>query len=214
MRLTDLLGSIFSGVAGAEDGVHLRIWNELKPWVANLLPAATSKWLPRIAVGNQCEVPLVERGAFTNRQCERLAVAACDVCHRPVCLHHARIDQYGDAICYICVADATVAVPPLQRERARARGAPPRPTAAAGHEHTTPPPKPGPSPQDVAKAMQILGVKPTSTWEQVRAAHRKLSAQHHPDKHRTARQKTAAEKKFLLVQKAFEVLKTKYPEAA
>jgi DnaJ-class molecular chaperone len=62
--------------------------------------------------------------------------------------------------------------------------------------------------------MQILGVTPISTWEEVRAAHRKLSAQYHPDRQRTARQRAAAEKKFVQVQKAFEVLKTRYPEAA
>ncbi len=212
MSLTDFLGSLFGGVAGAQD----RIWNELKPWIGNLVPSAASKWLPRIAAGHICEVPRVERRAFTSKQCERPAVTACDVCHRPVCLQHGRIDQFGDAICYICVADAMTAVPPLQRERARTRGPGPQPTS--GHERAQdsapPPPKPAHSPQDISKAMEILGVKPTSTWEQVRAAHRKLSAQHHPDKQRGTRQQLAAEKKYVLVQKAFAVLKTRYPEAA
>ena len=63
MRLADMLGSLFSGVAGAPDGTHVRIWNELKPWIGNLIPAATTKWLPRIAAGHVCEVPRVENRA-------------------------------------------------------------------------------------------------------------------------------------------------------
>lgn len=207
----DFLGSLFSSVAGAQDGTHVRIWNELKPWVASLLPNATTKWLPRIASGIECEVPLVSRGNFTNRPCDHLAIGACDVCHRPVCLSHGRIDQAGDIICYICVADAMTAVPPLQRERARKRGPqqkpPPRPTEEA------PPPgpnKPPPSPRELLEAFHVLGLEPGASWDAVRGAHRRLTAKYHPDRQR----KTQASSKYLKVQEAFELLKRVYPEAS
>lgn len=212
MRLGDLLGSLFSGAAGAQDGAHVRVWNQLKPWLANLSQSATTKWLPYLAYDQSCEVPLVRRGAFSNEPCQHQAVAMCDVCRRPVCLHHARIDAAGDAICYICVTDAIRVVPPVQRERARTGAS--QPPRGAPEEEAKPAARPPPSPQDVAKARKILGVTADASWSDVCAAHRKLSAQNHPDKQRTAKQRAEAEKRFVNVQKAFQVLKHKYPEAA
>ena len=211
--LGEILGSLFGNVAGAQDGTHVRIWNELKPWLGNLAPAATRKWLPHIARGVECEVPLVSHGAFTRRSCEHLAVAACDVCHRPVCLHHARIDHQGDAICYICVADAMQAVPPLQRARARARGGQkpqPPPGPAAGRQHDPPVQKPPPTQEQKTWAYGVLGLKRSATWKQVQAAHRKLSAKHHPDKQQSAQPGQL----YLDVQTALHILKQIYPEAA
>jgi len=206
----EFLSSMFSGIAGSPDGAHMRIWNELRPWLANLAPSATRKWLPRIASGVECEVPLVKRGVLSDDTCDHIAISACDVCHRPVCLHHARIDQYGDAICYICVVDAIKLVPPAQRARAREQGAPPP------RERKPPPqqPKPGPTPLQVVEALQTLGLKPGVKYDAVKAAHRKLSAQNHPDKHKNSRLKASAEARFKEIQKAFEVLKTQFKEAS
>lgn len=211
----ELLGSLFANVAGAQDGTHVRIFNELKPWLGNLMKGATRKWLPRITEGVACEVPVIVEGKFSGRPCEHHAIAACDVCHRPVCLTHARIDQFADAICYICVADATRVVPPYQRERAEHYAGRKRP-AGGERAHGAPPPaqKPGPSPAEIAHAMKLLGVRPSSTWAEVQAAHRKLSGKYHPDKARGARARAQAEAKYIEVQKAFTLLKTKYPEAA
>lgn len=213
-KFLESLGSVFSGIAGAQDGVPMRVWNELKPWVSNLVPAATQRWLPRIAAGTICELPLMKGGKVTG-QCDHFGVAECDVCHRPVCLEHSRIDQHAGAICYVCMVDALHAVPPLQRERARqskASGAPPPPGPGA----RPPPqqPKPGPSPQQVLAALKTLGLSQRATWAQVKAAHRKLSGQNHPDKARTPRAKTVAEARFTEVQLAFTLLKQIYPEAA
>ena len=41
----------------------------------------------------------------------------------------------------------------------------------------------------------------------IRAAHRKISALNHPDKHKTAKAKAAAHARFVEVQKAFDLLK-------
>jgi len=205
------LGSLFGGMAGAQDGVHVRIWHELKPWLGNLLPAATRKWLPYITAGASCEVPVMQRGQMVG-DCQHFAVAACDVCHRPVCLHHGRIDQFGDAICYICVSDALQVVPQLQRERARAAGtARPQPPPRGA-----PPPaqKPGPSPLEVVEALSVLGLKPGAKWPAVAAAHRKLSAQLHPDRHQSQRKKDAANTTYVVVQGAFNLLRPLYDAQA
>jgi len=57
-------------------------------------------------------------------------------------------------------------------------------------------------------------MKPGAKWDAVRVAHRKLSAQHHPDKAKGARAKTVAEARYKEVQVAFNALKGVYPEAA
>ncbi len=207
---------MFSNLAGGPDGVHSRIWSELKPWVMNLAPAASRKWIPRVASGEQCEVPIMRRGHRTG-DCENLGIAICSCCRRPCCLQHAHIDQHADAICYICVADAMQVVPPVQRERARqdhASGAepPPRERPPPGQ---APPPgaKPGPTPEAVAAALSTLGLRRGAKWEAVKKAHRSLSAANHPDKAKGVRGKTVAEARFKEIQKAFDLLKRVYPEA-
>jgi hypothetical protein len=213
----DFLGQMFSGLAGGQDGTHVKIWQELKPWFGTLAPAAARKWLPQIAAGALCEVPVVRRGVKEG-DCERFGVAACDVCHRPTCLEHGRIDMHGDIICYICVADATQVVPPLQRERARQQNEPPRQPGqhryrARPEPHAPPPPGSAPPPRSkvdprlVAAAMKKLGLKPGATWEDVKRAHRKRSAENHPDNKRGAKAKAEAEARFKEVQAAFDLLK-------
>ncbi len=62
-------------------------------------------------------------------------------------------------------------------------------------------------------ALQVLGLTPTATWTQAKAAHRKLMVTYHPDKQRTTAKKAQAEVKAKEVSAAFEVLKRAFPEA-
>jgi len=211
--LGEILGQMFGGLASADNGVHLRVWNELKPWVGRLIPSATSKWLPSIAGGVACEIPVLQRGHESD--CGHHAVACCDVCHRPTCLNHGRIDALGDIICYQCVADATVLVPPARR--ARAAQAPPRARRQEPPPNGAPPPqqgKPPPTYGEIVAAFGVLNPRPGSPWAAIKSAHRKLSAQHHPDKQRSSAKKAAAEGRFKLIQAAFETLKRAHPEEA
>jgi|SRR5882672_8737311 len=211
--LLDKLGSIFTSIAGADDGVHLRVWNELRPWVGNLVPAATRKWLPRIGAGSPCEIPVLRRGIPVGA-CEHFGVIACDVCRKLVCLDHCRIDQHGDGICYVCVADAIHAVPPVQRERARQAAGGKAPPPGSPPRDAPPPADGKPTPEQILVALKALGLRRGAKWEQVKAAHRKLSAANHPDRAKGIRAKTAAEARFVEVQKAYDLLKKVYPEAA
>ncbi len=206
----EILGQMFGGLASADNGVHLRVWNELKPWVGKLVPSATSKWLPSIAGGVACEIPILRRGLESD--CPHHSVACCDVCHRPTCLNHGRIDALGDIICYQCVADATVLVPPARR--ARAAQQPPR--ERRQQQEQAPPPqqgKPPPTYGETMAAFGVLNLKPGAPMTAIKAAHRKLSAQYHPDKQRTSTKKAAAEARFKQVQQAYDVLKRAHPEA-
>lgn len=213
--ILEKLGSMFSEIAGGPDGVHSRIWNELKPWMVNLGPAASRKWIPRVASGNLCEVPIMSRGRSMG-ECENIGLAVCVSCKKPCCLQHAHIDQHADAICYLCVADAVQVVPPLQRERSRqeraAGEAPPPPHGERPPRGGSPPPgkKPGPSPEAVAAALAMLGLAKGAKWDAIKKAHRKLSAANHPDKASGARAKGVAEARFKEIQRAFDVLSQVY----
>lgn len=214
----DVLGKMFSGIAGGPDGTHIKVWNELRPWIATLGPSAARKWLPQIAADTRCEVPVIRRN--TRHDCENFGIATCDVCHRPVCLEHGRIDQHGDAICYMCVAEAMQVLPPLQRERARQGGARQqqqrRPPAGdqqrSKQSHDHPPPNQQEAAKAAAKANEawalgVLGLKPSASWEEVQKAHRTLSAKYHPDKQRVEAKKAEAERRFKDVQRAREVMR-------
>lgn len=194
--LLETLGRVVLTFQSAPQGMPGRIWDELRPWFGRLVVNAAPKWLPRLSFGFACSVPQP-----TGAACPRPAIAACDVCQQPCCLDHARIDQYGDAICYRCCIEA------IRRKQAeRAGEVPPGHGqgghAHAGHGHGAPPPTPE---KELAWARKTLGVKKGADWEEVRAAHRRTSAKWHPDRHQGAGY-AAAEQKFKDVQRAFDLL--------
>lgn len=222
----EFLGSFLRGAAGAEDGMHVRVWSELKPWINTLLPSAARSWLPRISAGELCEVPVMQRGR-TIGECDRFGVNACVICGKLACLSHGSINQDGDIICYVCVADARHVVPPYQRERARREQEEPKRSQRDRSEERKqrkeeqrkqeppPPRKPPPAPTEVARALSVLGLKPGATWAEVKAAHRKLSGENHPDRFAksTRQARNAAHDRYVLVQKALDFLRPVYPEA-
>jgi hypothetical protein len=196
-ELLETLGRVVLTFQSAPQGVSGRIWDEVRPWMANLVRFAAPKWLPRLSFGFACTLPRPDGFA-----CPRPAVAACDACGRPCCLDHSRIDQWGDAICYACCIEV------LQRKKAERSAA----EAAhahnhAGHEQQTgnAPNQPPIPEKELTWARRTLGVKRDVDWEHVRAAHRRLSAKWHPDRHQ-GEGYAAAEQKFKDVQRAFELL--------
>lgn len=194
-ELLETLGRVVLTFQSAPHGVSGRIWDEVRPWMANLVRFAAPKWLPRLSFGFACTLPRPDGFA-----CPRPAVAACDCCGRPCCLDHARIDQWGDAICYACCWETQQR---KNAERAAAEGAAP---GQAPHAHGGTPNRPPPiSDKELTWARRMLGVKKTADWEEVRAAHRKLSGKWHPDRHQ-GEGYAAAEQKFKDVQRAFELL--------
>jgi hypothetical protein len=164
------------------------VWEELKPWLEKLMSHAAPKWLPRLSFAFPCQVAVHRQGVPIG-PCPHRAIASCDVCGGACCLHHARIDQLGDAICYPCVARAVAAH--------RGGGAPPAPPPRSKAE-------------ELRWARKLLKVKPEDDWETIRAAHRRESGKTHPDRQRTDKAKAKATERFKLVQQAFEVLKLEH----
>ncbi len=209
MPFPDFLGSIASVLTGAPNDAHRRIWGELSPWLTSLMAQAAPKWLPHLVVGVACET-----GPGGAPPCARKAVAACDVCHRPCCLSHSRIDQSGDAICLHCVY---VAIKTQQTANA-ANGVPP----GGRGGWRSPPPGAG-DPDAAAKAAaaaavenayKVLGVRAGVPFATVKTAYRKTAAKLHPDKHPNASpsEKQQLGDRLKIVNGAFETLKKHYGE--
>lgn len=185
------LGMLLSSLQGAPGGVHRRVWEELTPWLGQLAGHAAQKWVPRLAAGNACQVPVVRQGHVVG-PCRGNAIAACMVCRRPVCLGHAFVDQFGEAVCYPCAAAAAEAPP-------RPEAPPSDPAAAAAAR--------------VIWARRLLKLKKAATREDARGAWRKLSAKHHPDRF-PADQKAAEEAKFKEIQNAWDVMQQWFAKQA
>jgi hypothetical protein len=173
---------ILSRMVGATPNLSGKLWEELSPWMQSLALHAAPKWLPRLSMGFPCGVPLYQKGT-PRGPCQRGAVATCDACGRPCCLDHARIDQVGDAVCLLCVVEL------VRQKRGQAQAA-----------------KPGPTAEDLEWARKTLGVDATASHDEMKRAHRKLSARHHPDTKRTAKGKANAEAKFKEIQRAYDML--------
>lgn len=169
------------------------VWAQLKPWLGNVSTNGVLKWLPKAASQMPCQVPEYDQGRPVG-PCQFVALEACLGCGRPVCLNHSFVDAQGDAICYLCAVGL--------REGSAGR--------AQAYE---PPPPPPPPPGERAQAQQkawwargILGVQEGVPWETIKAQHRKLSAQFHPDR------PGGDEKRFKDVQMAYDILKKAYGE--
>lgn len=203
--MADLLGDLLKAagrvatfVQSAPAGVPERIWGEVSPWLTNLLTRASSKWIPVLTAGFECEVLVPERESPTGwAGCTKHAVTICDCCAHRTCLHHCRIDANGDAICAECIAAAhrVVAAEPRVAPRADPRRPPP-----AG----APPPK---AKMTRAAALKILGLTGAASEEEIRKAYKQLSVLHHPDRYQGEKEKDAAQQRFVKVQAAWERLK-------
>lgn len=194
MSVSDLFGSI-GRVAAANvnlGNAPARIWEELRPWMLRLAVNAAPKWLPVLAVGVSCEVPIYQGGAPVG-PCLCRSIGSCDVCHRSCCLNHARIDQHGDAICYLCVSDAV-------RRSVRAE-------TPGGSSQGAPPPPAGPTEDELRWARRQLGVPKTASWAEVERAYKQKLRKHHPDLQRTEATKAKAEARFKECRKAYDLLR-------
>jgi len=194
------LGKIASVFHAAPSDAHLRVWQELQPWFSRLLQNAAPKWLPGLAHGVACDVPVYLRPGTPPKPCPHSAVAACDVCHKPCCLHHARIDYLGDAICFRCIllARHVVATAPSDRPP------PPRPQDDAAAKKAAEQARV----VALAKARRLLRIKKDTPYKEAFYAYRRRLAAFHPDSNKDP----GASKKFQEVQDAWVLVKREYPE--
>ena len=184
---------------GMSPELQVRVKGEFGPWVSRLLQSATGRWLPVLTQGHPCGVPELREGV--QFPCAKHAIGACDACRRPCCLHHARVDQSGGIICFLCVAEM------MRIAHARAAGATP-PGAADGPRKPFVPP--AEQQRRVTEALRVLGVKRGASWKEVQAAHRKLATKHHPDRERTDAARKRASEKAVAINAAFQTLEEFY----
>lgn len=192
-RFLEEIALLLSRLQQAPGQVHVRVWQELSPWLRDLVSKASLKWVERLGAGDPCHVVTLDDGK--PHSCSRAAIAYCLVCRKPTCLVHAFVDGSGEAVCFACVHRVI-----------NGAGTPP---PAAG-DKAPPSPRPMDWDKQVSWARKTLKVKVAATWEEVRSSHRKLSARHHPDKVQDAVGKAKAEDKFKELGRALEILKKEY----
>lgn len=128
--------------------------------------------------------------------CKSNAIAGCMVCKRPVCLAHAFVDGFGEAVCYVCVTQAVTGA-----------------HADPAEQQSPPAPKRKAAPTELVWARKVLRLRRNATLEDARQAHRRLSAKHHPDRFPEAEKKDA-QRRFVDVQRAWELMQTWFSEQA
>jgi hypothetical protein len=178
MDFASLLGKALGMAGTGQLGGALA---DLKDYFASIGANALEKWGMDYAMGVECGVS----------RCPSRSFGRCDGCGSPTCVGHGRISDEADILCNACVAKVTgkTAAGGSRKKRPDARA--PR----AAHD-----------PERLA-ALEVLGLPPDTTWPEVQARFRELSAKLHPDKFKDADKKAAAEKRYKAVTVAYETLK-------
>ncbi len=200
-----VLGRFASHLSDAAPDGARNAWTAIGPWVGDLTRNASQLWLPHLLTGIPCEV------LFRAETCPQSAIAACSVCHCPTCLNHAFVARSGQVVCFPCV-DRDISSRGAGT-RGEAPGKPPPPPGAEpppgpGAGRRAPPPRPQTDPlllARLANARKILRVKRSATWSEVEESYKALLARHHPD--RNPQDRAAAEKRFVQVRVAYDLLK-------
>lgn len=188
----------------------------LAPWLQAFALNAGPRIRAAAQQGLPCESTATDESG-RRKPCPSGASGKCEACARPVCLAHCFLTWRGDAICWECVNHTiqTMRLDPPQRPASQSPfGAGwQRPPGAPGQGV----PPGGRPPEDQAKAqrmreelarsLQILGLKNGATWDEVNKAFRYFAANNHPDK-APAEMRAAAEERFKAVSAAYEFLKS------
>jgi len=202
--LADAASRIAVAFQAAPQGTAGKVLAQLGPWTQRLFINASDKWLPRLMSPATCEVPHHHRGRPAG-PCYQQAMPTCMICKRPCCLDHCLVDQFGDAVCYLCVMEMAHS----KRAEAAANGVPgpgPFPWEQG------PPNGNGKSTQEQANkaavraAYRTLGVAMSCTDDELRSALRLKLAKNHPDRVKGERAKAKAEERFKEINAAYEII--------
>lgn len=181
----EAIGRVAAGFQFAPSGAGGRVWEQLRPWIAQLTLSAVPRWLPRLVLGAPCHVAVMRDGATS--RCPSHAVGACVLCRQPTCLSHSFVNAAGDVACFVCISKQTQG----------ATGAPPPDTGARPRR---------PTEEDVKQAARILGVRKNASWPRIQKAYREKVKTAHPDRGGSAEE-------FHRVQRAFDLLKSTHEDA-
>lgn len=197
----DTVASVMAQNLGASSQAAQEIVEQLKEWGSHLTKNALEKWAVSVMSPTACDSPDVSSGR--PKSCPSYAVVKCDVCNRPCCLAHARVDYMGDAICEVCIGEA--------KARARSVGGYSRPHAQAHRE--APPPAASAS-MSAAAALKVLKLGPRASWDQIKAQYRKLVVKHNADRPQTDAEREKNTARLKKINAAYSVLKTRYEQKA
>ncbi len=219
----DLLSAaqrVMGSLGSAPHGASAAVWDEIGAFVRGLTMRASARWVPELARRVPCDVPSVQVGTDIATDCDHFSIGKCDACGRPSCLAHARVDQAGGILCFVCVAEqirigAERALrSPKARARRRARhvGDP----AEARAEEAAGAPRPPTAKEIRRAALAELGLPEGATAEQIREAYARLVKTLHPDRvsrMANADERAAMTRKYQRVVSAYNWLK-EHREAA
>ncbi len=160
------------------------VLEQLREWGTHLTKNALLKWTVSIATPRACESPDVSSGR--PRRCHNHAIVTCDVCGRPCCLAHSRVDFMGDGICEVCIGEA----------KARQRGEAAKPSGMT-----------------VAEAFRVLKLKQTADFAEVKKRYRKLVFDHSADRPQSSKRRATNTEKLKEINRAFKVLQDHFQKA-
>jgi hypothetical protein len=213
----DTFVSVMAQNLGANGAAAQEIVAQLKEWGSHLTKNALSKWSVSVMSPVACDSPDVSSGR--PQTCPSFAVVKCDVCGRPCCLAHARVDYMGDAICEVCIGEAKV----RRRTSSWADGGPTpyaRPHAGEpraerkGRAEPPPPAQSAPGVMSRAEALRVLKLPKNSTWLQTKTQYRKLVLKHNADRPQSDAERERNTERLKKINAAYSVLKGHYEQKA
>lgn len=197
---------------GANADASQEIIDQLKEWGSHLTKNALTKWAVSVVLPVDCDSPDVSSGR--PRPCPSYAVVRCDVCSRPCCLAHARVDYMGDAICEVCIGEAKARARAGAGGYARPHAHEPRQARQQRQQrHQEPPPPPAErkyGEMTRAQALRTLKLDSNATWDQIKAAYRQLVVKHNADRPQTDHEREKNTARLKKINAAFEVLKAEH----
>lgn len=166
------------------------IWQKTQAFALSLLNASTRRWIPFYTERRPCHVHMMRSGVPF--PCNSNAILFCDACGKPACIEHAQVDASGHGTCAACLVEL------IRLKRGPGAGAPPPVDRTQEIERL------------IAEALKTLGLKPGAMWPAINEAHRRLAAQHHPDRVKSAKAKERATARASAVNAAHATLKQHY----
>lgn len=190
-------GGIFGGVAdaiGAQASAYGEAFRRVSSWAQAFVTRALPRAQALVVEDAGCEVPPDPANAAM--PCGHPALFRCSVCRRHSCGSHGFVGVDASCICVGCARSVFASLGGNTRPGSQAR----RPKTPPGSR---------PAEITVDEALRVLGVDRSTSWDEVRAAYRRLAFETHPDKFAQsgADEQAHAAERFRAVTAAFERLK-------
>lgn len=198
--IDELIGKgaeIFKNFAKSEADEYISAFKgALAPWLKAFALNAAPRVKSMIAHGLSCDAHNEKDGV--RYPCSHIAAVQCAACGRKTCMYHSFVTWKGDAICWHCASHTVMQMNVGEQHPSwqppRGHGVPPRQ------------PRDEQRSSDVDKALAILGLTRSATWEQVNEAFRSYVKRNHPDKV-PEQERAVAQEQFKQVNAAFNLLR-------